>query len=193
MKKKKPPAKKPGVSSRSGTAPPPLYRWRKGQSGNPRGRPPLPFTLTQRLRDRMFSPAPREVVEKYWTEPKDQKGKQWVDVYVEAALYAATRKNDLDSAAYKEIYLRLEGKAPDVPFDPAKADGPEVIEPATGDSADQYKLATGILRELVRREILPANVFSRFQQQANGKVRDITPLPNGKDKSSDDKDEDSAA
>ena len=133
----------------------------------------------------MFDIAPPEVGESYWKNPKDRRNKQWLDVYIEAALYAATDKNNLDSALWKEIIARLEGKTPEFALDRDLAES-EVAEDAP--EGDRYAAARDLLKRLAQEGILPLSVFASFmdsgdeQQEDQPKKRkllNITPGSNG--------------
>ncbi len=67
--------------------------WKKGQSGNPRGRPPRGVTMTNALKRLLAK--------------RDTDGRPWRDVVAQALVDAALAGN---VSAIKEIYERLDGK-----------------------------------------------------------------------------------
>lgn len=76
--------------------PPVETRWKKGTSGNPRGRPKKQDCLTQLLRDE---------IEKIC--PADREKRKWKELIVRATLQLAMKGN---AAALKEVWERIDGK-----------------------------------------------------------------------------------
>jgi hypothetical protein len=78
--------------------PPKETRWKKGTSGNPRGRPKAPDCLTSLLR--------KEVVKLC---PADKQNRTWAELVMLATLQLAMKGNQ---TALKEVWERLDGKIP---------------------------------------------------------------------------------
>lgn len=78
--------------------PPVNTRWKKGTSGNPRGRPKKQDSLTKLL---------REELEKVC--PADREGRKWKELLIRATLQLAMKGKPM---AFKEVWERLEGKVP---------------------------------------------------------------------------------
>ena len=76
--------------------PPVENRWKKGTSGNPRGRPKKQDCLTQLLRDEIQKIC-----------PADREKRTWKQLIVFATLQLAMKGN---AAALKEVWERLDGK-----------------------------------------------------------------------------------
>lgn len=76
--------------------PPVENRWKKGKSGNPRGRPKKQDGLTQLL---------REEIKKIC--PADREKRTWKQLIVLATLQLAMKGN---AAALKELWERIDGK-----------------------------------------------------------------------------------
>ena len=76
--------------------PPVETRWKKGTSGNPRGRPKKQDCLTQLL---------REEIQKIC--PADREKRKWKELIVRATLQLAMKGN---ATALKEVWERLDGK-----------------------------------------------------------------------------------
>ena len=76
--------------------PPVETRWKKGVSGNPRGRPKKQDSLTSLL---------REEIEKIC--PADREERTWKELVVRATLQLAMKGN---ATALKEVWERLDGK-----------------------------------------------------------------------------------
>src|SRR5437660_7402333 len=76
--------------------PPVENRWKKGTSGNPRGRPKKQDCLTQLLRDEI-----KKIC------PADREKRTWKQLIVFATLQLAMKGN---AAALKEVWERLDGK-----------------------------------------------------------------------------------
>ena len=76
--------------------PPAEHRWKKGVSGNPRGRPKKQDSLTSLL---------REEIKKIC--PADRQGRTWEELMVMATLQLAMKGN---AVALKEVWERLDGK-----------------------------------------------------------------------------------
>lgn len=70
--------------------------WKKGQSGNPRGRPPNPLCLTSRLKEMLGEVCPH-----------DKQKRTWLEVIVEKTLKLAREGNPV---VIKEILERVDGK-----------------------------------------------------------------------------------
>jgi hypothetical protein len=85
---------RPNNSSRP--LPPVETRWKKGTSGNPRGRPKKQDCLTQLL---------REEIQKIC--PTDREKRKWKELIVRATLQLAMKGN---ATALKEVWERLDGK-----------------------------------------------------------------------------------
>lgn len=76
--------------------PPVDKRWKKGESGNPRGRPKKQDNLTSLL---------REEIDKMC--PADREKRTWKELIVRATLQLAMKGN---ATALKEVWERLDGK-----------------------------------------------------------------------------------
>jgi hypothetical protein len=76
--------------------PPKDSRWKKGTSGNPRGRPKKQDSLTSLLRDEIIKMC-----------PADKQGRTWGELVMLATLQLAMKGNQ---TALKEIWERLDGK-----------------------------------------------------------------------------------
>ena len=76
--------------------PPAEHRWRKGVSGNPRGRPKKQDSLTSLLKEEIAKIC-----------PADREGRTWKELVVRATLQLAMKGNH---TALKEIWERLDGK-----------------------------------------------------------------------------------
>jgi Family of unknown function (DUF5681) len=76
--------------------PPVEKRWKKGTSGNPRGRPKKKDSLTQLLRDEI-----KKIC------PADREKRTWKQLIIFATLQLAMKGN---ATALKEIWERLDGK-----------------------------------------------------------------------------------
>jgi hypothetical protein len=76
--------------------PPAAKRWKKGTSGNPRGRPKKQDCLTNLL---------REEIQK--TCPADREKRTWKELVVRATLQLAMKGN---ATALKEVWERMDGK-----------------------------------------------------------------------------------
>jgi hypothetical protein len=76
--------------------PPVDTRWKKGTSGNPRGRPKKQDCLTQLLRDEIQKIC-----------PADREKRTWKALIVRATLQLAMKGN---ATALKEVWERLDGK-----------------------------------------------------------------------------------
>jgi hypothetical protein len=76
--------------------PPVEKRWKKGTSGNPRGRPKKQDCLTQLLRDEI-----KKIC------PADREKRTWKELIVRATLQLAMKGN---ATALKEVWERLDGK-----------------------------------------------------------------------------------
>lgn len=75
-----------------------LPKWKKGQSGNPKGRPPKDLTLTSLLKDEIDKIC-----------PADKEGRTWRHLLVIATMRLAIKG---ESAALKEVWQRLDGRVP---------------------------------------------------------------------------------
>ena len=78
--------------------PPVENRWKKGTSGNPRGRPKKQARLTELLQDEI-----KKIC------PADREKRTWEHLIVRATLQLAMKGN---ATALKEIWERLDGKVP---------------------------------------------------------------------------------
>ena len=76
--------------------PPVEKRWKKGVSGNPRGRPRKQDSLTSLLKDEIAKIC-----------PADREKRTWKELVVRATLQLAMKGN---ATALKEIWERLDGK-----------------------------------------------------------------------------------
>ena len=76
--------------------PPVETRWKKGTSGNPRGRPKKQDCLTQLL---------REEIQRIC--PADRERRTWKELIIRATLQLAMKGN---ATALKEVWERLDGK-----------------------------------------------------------------------------------
>ena len=75
--------------------------WKKGESGNPKGRQPIHECLTSLLK-----------IEIEKTCPDDDSGRSWKERIVLATMRLAMQGN---AAALREIWERLDGKIPQPP------------------------------------------------------------------------------
>jgi len=95
-------SKKPADKQRANSGkrkPPEGRRFRPGESGNPKGRPPGPLCLTANLK--------RELGRKC---PTDKQGRSWLAVICERFLQAAAEGS---VSAMRELLDRVEGKVTD--------------------------------------------------------------------------------
>ena len=76
--------------------PPAEHRWKKGVSGNPRGRPKKRDSLTSLLKDEI-----KKIC------PADRQKRTWEELMVLATLQLAMKGN---AVALKEVWERLDGK-----------------------------------------------------------------------------------
>ncbi len=84
-------------SSKNGRRLPPVEtRWKKGESGNPKGRPKKQDSLTSLL---------KEEIEKIC--PADPEKRTWKELIVRRTLQLALKPN---STAFKEVWERHDGK-----------------------------------------------------------------------------------
>lgn len=72
------------------------FQFKKGQSGNPKGRPKKDVCLTSLL---------KEEIEKIC--PHDKEGRTWMQLVVEATMKLAIRG---EGVALKELWQRIDGK-----------------------------------------------------------------------------------
>ena len=110
--------------------PPAEHRWKKGVSGNPRGRPKKGDSLTSLLKEEIAKIC-----------PADREKRTWKELVVRATLQLAMKGN---ATALKEIWERLDGKI--VQPEKVQLTGPEghevkisVVyenESGSGDSSD---------------------------------------------------------
>ena len=110
--------------------PPAEHRWKKGVSGNPRGRPKKRDSLTSLLKEEIAKIC-----------PADREKRTWKELVVRATLQLAMKGN---ATALKEIWERLDGKI--VQPEKVQLTGPEgrgveisVVyenESGSGDSSD---------------------------------------------------------
>jgi hypothetical protein len=94
--------------------PPVEKQWKKGVSGNPRGRPRKQDSLTTLLKDE---------VEK--SCPADKEHRTWGELIVRATLQQAMKGNP---AALREVWDRLEGKLKQSLEHSGTDDGPVVLQ-----------------------------------------------------------------
>jgi hypothetical protein len=92
--------------------PPAEHRWKKGVSGNPRGRPKKQDSLTSLL---------KEEIKKIC--PVDRQKRTWGELMVLATLQLAMKGNP---AALKEVWERLDGKVLQTGKLELGADGKEI-------------------------------------------------------------------
>ena len=76
--------------------PPAEHRWKKGVSGNPRGRPKKRDSLTSLLKEEIAKIC-----------PADREKRTWKELIVRATLQLAMKGN---ATALKEVWERLDGK-----------------------------------------------------------------------------------
>jgi len=76
----------------------PKTAWKKGQSGNPNGRPKKDQSILELIRKKL------KVTCEY-----DSSGRTWLEALAEAEMRMALK----DTAARKDLFDRLMGKAPD--------------------------------------------------------------------------------
>ena len=99
-------------------SPPKDKRWRPGQSGNPKGRPPKELCLTSRVTERLNQKCPSEVTKatfRFGPPPDRKMGNiTWLDVFVERALSFAVSGKPGSVSAIGEIWSRLEGKVKEI-------------------------------------------------------------------------------
>jgi hypothetical protein len=79
--------------------PPEEHRWKKGQSGNPKGRPKKEDSLTSLLREEIGKPC-----------PLDPQNRTWGQLLIRSTLQDAIKGNP---AARKEVWDRADGKVPE--------------------------------------------------------------------------------
>ena len=111
--------------------PPPMeHRWKKGVSGNPRGRPKKQESLTTLLKEEIARIC-----------PADREKRTWKELIVRATLQLAMKGN---ATALKEIWERLDGKVLQTGKVEFGADGKEIKisvvyenEPGSGSSPDK--------------------------------------------------------
>lgn len=84
-------------------SPPKETKWKPGESGNPKGRPPNEQALTPRLREEMDAQPPPAVRRRYGLPDNST----WQDAQVLALLVNAARGN---ATAIRELWDRLDGK-----------------------------------------------------------------------------------
>ncbi len=89
--------KQPGNSQGRGKGKP----FRKGQSGNPKGRPKKELCLTEALREELQNVSPADA---------SGQNRTWMQLIVEATMRLAIKGN---SAALKEVWERVDGKVKD--------------------------------------------------------------------------------
>ena len=92
-------------------------RWKKGQSGNPKGRPKNELCMTALLRQEINAEVPKQIRETLFL-PKDT---TWMQVAVRSLLMQAANGN---STCVKELWDRLEGKVPQPISGPERRDIP---------------------------------------------------------------------
>lgn len=151
----------PGASSRSGTAPPAKYRWKKGKSGNPNGRPSNPKSITYLLRQTDQWPATQVKTLFEWFETKRFKIPVEMRTIELATVLRIQRMCVAgDVHMIREKLSRLEGRPPEGPFisDEGGEEPPAVIR------GDPYKLVVGLLKEMVNKGVIPAQVFMQINQ-----------------------------
>jgi hypothetical protein len=102
--------------------PPENTRWKKGASGNPRGRPTKQDTLTTLL---------RELSSKIC--PADPKQRTWEELLALNTLQLALKGN---ATAFREVWERLEGKVPQKEQTSGSADKTVTIKVVYGDEPD---------------------------------------------------------
>ncbi len=78
-------------------------RWKKGQSGNPKGRPRNELCMTALLRKEINEEVPEKIRKKLFLPPETT----WMHVQVRSLLLEAASGN---STCVKELWERLEGK-----------------------------------------------------------------------------------
>lgn len=77
---------------------PPSHGFQPGQSGNPKGRPPLQKSLTSLLRLEIDTPC-----------PDDREGRTWRELLVLSLMRLAMKGHP---TALKEVWDRIDGKVP---------------------------------------------------------------------------------
>ena len=95
-----------------GPLPPAEYRWKKGVSGNPRGRPKKSESLTSLLNEEIAKVC-----------PADREKRTWKELVVRATLQLAMKGN---ATALKEVWERLDGKVLQTGKVDLGADGKEI-------------------------------------------------------------------
>ena len=90
---------KPTAKQRKNSGKSNLKPWKKGQSGNPKGRPKKADCLTSLL---------KEEIEK--VDPEDKDGRTHMEMIVDATMRLAKNGN---ATALKEIWERMDGKVRD--------------------------------------------------------------------------------
>jgi hypothetical protein len=94
--------------------PPEETRWKKGVSGNPKGRPKKEDSMTSLLKEMLETPC-----------PVDREGRTWRELFLLSNLQQAIKGNP---AARKDIWERSEGKVPQKQQDAGAAGEPILIE-----------------------------------------------------------------
>lgn len=93
---------KQGNNNEIGKGRPPIHtRWKKGQSGNPRGRPRKDVCITSLIKEMLDKPAD------YIAPGATPDDKTWCQMIAKAILLGAAKGNP---AMIKELLDRLEGK-----------------------------------------------------------------------------------
>ncbi|MCP4569880.1 MAG: hypothetical protein GY841_20055 [FCB group bacterium] len=119
------------------------YMWVKGQSGNPKGRPPGTFSLAGRLKSQLEDPASSStIVETKATElGLDPEKTDIASVLTASLLQEALNGN---GQLLKEILTRIDG----VIVDPAPLPGSDIEEDP---HMNEKELETRVLRAIKRR------------------------------------------
>jgi hypothetical protein len=79
-----------------GSVPPVENRWKKGVSGNPKGRPKKQDSLTTLMKEKLEKPC-----------PADKENRTWGELIVQTTLQHAMKGNQ---AAIHEVWNRMDGK-----------------------------------------------------------------------------------
>ena len=87
--------------------PPKGRRFKKGQSGNPNGRPPKQASLTSLLKEELEVVAPAEFLKGLQLGTTKKSGRTWQEWIVIATLRLAMKGN---SVALREVWERCDGK-----------------------------------------------------------------------------------
>ena len=113
--------------------PPVETRWKKGISGNPRGRPKKQDRLAILLRKELGKIC-----------PADRAGRTWEELLILASLQLALKGNP---TAFKEVWERLEGKVPHTEKMDARLNRPQPIRKLSQAARNRIREIYGLAPE----------------------------------------------